>query len=73
MTKKTIKGIVHPYGLVRSKNVVLMPLDYSNHSYYVSDFWTTTQYPKTPEGLIAAKKHVQDDLLITAKNMEILK
>ena len=62
---KQIKIITFPYGLIRSEEAVLMPLNYSDNFYFVSDYWATTQYPKTAEGLKLAEQHIKQDKLIT--------
>ena len=52
---KLIKGESFPYGMIKSKNSKLIK---GNDFYFVSDYWTSTRYPKTKSGLYSAKKHV---------------
>ena len=52
---KVIKGTVFPYGMINSKYLKLVT---SKDFYFVTDYWTTTRYPKTTEGLFSAKKHI---------------
>jgi hypothetical protein len=61
LEKPFVKGESFPTGLIKSKDSVLMPKDDSKHFYFVSDFWTTTRYPKTPAGLRSAKAHVAEN------------
>ena len=62
-----VKGITFPYGLVKSRKLVLLPQNYSKDYYFVSDFWTTTRYPKTREGLLSAKRHIVKDRQLNKK------
>ena len=52
-------GETFPYGLINSKTSKLVE---GEEFYFVGDFWTTTRYPKTSEGLISAQEHITDNL-----------
>lgn len=52
-----VEGEVFEFGLVKSKHSVLLK-DFDKRFYFVSDAWTTTRYPRTPEGLKSAKAHI---------------